>query len=346
MGLKPTLPDFISTATLDIVHFFFFGIILCSTVLRLVFRKWVVPRLGADDIYIVFSMAFVFAFIIVSHFERMAYENVYNVIVELPAELQTWLHSDYTLQQFAVALGLKFYDNFTQTISVTLAKLAFVSFYRRLTQIRSHRIVLRGIDVILIINCVSNCLVFLWTTDPISCYFHIDRFEGGATCDWVIDPIGAVIASCALHIFVDILLCGLPWVVLWKMQISMHDRFKLVLIYSVGLTSLACSALRLWSLDQADLTQIEVLKSDFIFVLTTTVEAYAAILCANLPILAGGFMKLSKWKPERSQVYYQHQYATDQSALTSSGRSTSLSKPKSPYFYDDVEMQHSAFKWT
>ena len=97
---------------------------------------------------------------------------------------------------------------------------------------------------------------------------------------------------------------------------------KLVAIYSVGFISMACSISRVWSLWAAKMDWMDVIRGQFILTFTTMLEAFAAIICANMPVLSGGFLRLQKIQRELSAASVYQQSNTSPSIFASNHKSS------------------------
>ncbi|KAI9752935.1 MAG: hypothetical protein M1815_000192 [Lichina confinis] len=276
---------FVPTSTLDAINFTFFAIVFTATVLRLLTRAFLLPKLGTDDLHVTLALAFGLSYIIILHFEVGHLEWIHKDIIDLPKEQQE-VQTEAQWHHYTHAIRLLIFDNMTQLWATSFAKLSLMAFYRRITPFRKHRMALYIIDAMIVGNGISHTMVTAFATRPVPCQFNFGAYRD--TCAWVLKTIVALSMSSGFQIFIDILACSLPWVVLRKLKINRAIKIKLVLMYSSGLLSMAFSAVRIYAVNYKDLTHVDWLEAQFRFDMWSVIEPFTAILCVNVPGLVAG----------------------------------------------------------
>jgi hypothetical protein len=288
--MKRYTAEFLSLGVVDVLNFSLFNLVLLSTAFRVVSRQFLVPKIGLDDILAVVAAAFALAYIIVIHFEYDCWERLYITVKDVPAA-EADFSSPYQAHWFSNGLRLAIFDNVTQLLSLSFAKLSLVAFYRRITtHRRSHRIALDIITAIIVGNAISQVLVLFFSTKPVKCNYDYEHYQ--STCTWVVNTLQLLIVNGAVQILIDLCCIIMPWVVLRELHTSRQTKVKLVSMYSVGCITLSFSAIRMWAVNNGGLDWKQWLNSQFPFEFWSLIEAFAAILCINIPALVAGGTKL------------------------------------------------------
>ncbi|KAI9673840.1 MAG: hypothetical protein M1829_003958 [Trizodia sp. TS-e1964] len=290
---NPLTMLYLLVSSVDAIFFSFFAVAFVTTVLRVLSRNYISAKLGLDDYYVILSVIFMFVFACILHGEFSADDRIYYSLITRPVEEQDTL-IDSELRAFSDSYRHQIFDNVTQIISVSLAKLSLLAFYRRIVStVRKHMMVLYALEAIVIMATIAQAIPILFSTRPISCpynyYDHIDD------CEFIVDSYHLVMAGSAINIFIDLCCVGLPWFLIPKLQMSL----KLIAMYSLGVINITCSAFRIPALNLEGLSWHDWLESQFAFSMWSIAECFSAIVCVNVPGIFAAITRFRRHnKPE------------------------------------------------
>ncbi|KAF1944898.1 hypothetical protein EJ02DRAFT_478672, partial [Clathrospora elynae] len=166
-------------------------------------------------------------------------------------------------------------------IALAITKISILLQYRRIFTVRELRIPLHVVMVICVLLGITTLFTSIFTCVPVSAYWQILK-QPSAKC---IPDKTLWYTNAGLNITTDLLVAFLPVRVIWKLQISKHQRFALLGILTIGWVVCVVSFLRLHAL-----TVLVAHPQDNSWYGSATaywsaIEVNLAIVCASLPAL-------------------------------------------------------------
>ncbi|KAK4185894.1 hypothetical protein QBC35DRAFT_502750 [Podospora australis] len=166
----------------------------------------------------------------------------------------------------------------TWTVGTTAFKLSVLALYVRVFSIKAMRVMSYILMGLTVSYCVSFLVVFLTTCSPDISQLWNPRPDGFCR-DMNIGQLGSVSTNLGL----DILIIILPMPFLWKLQMSLRNKFFVTLVFSLGFITIGIMIWRIHDL-------ITKKEEDFVqgmptLALSTTLELWICIIIACIPTM-------------------------------------------------------------
>ncbi|QDS72118.1 hypothetical protein FKW77_003760 [Venturia effusa] len=234
-------------------------------------------------------------------------------------------------------------------VSTSATKVSILLFYRRLakgTISTPFRYAVKAAIASVVIYLLYFFINLIFTCNPVEAFWkQVDpvwatQHKGEFRCH---GEASNLIASAVVSVLHDFIACGLPVLLLWKLQISKNQKLALGSLFSLGLFVCLAGILRLAAIPHLYFNTYDTTWDALPALLWLAVEAHIAVICASAPALKAYF----KGSPAPSRY---SPWPSDYS-LSRSGSSTSSTKKyrfekKSVPVVTDEEILGSYFNTT
>ncbi|KAF2196502.1 hypothetical protein GQ43DRAFT_476273 [Delitschia confertaspora ATCC 74209] len=190
----------------------------------------------------------------------------------------------------------------TYIISLTLAKLSILFFYRAIASRTNFRRIVHGTIIFLTLSTLAITIgnIFqcehppdAWSTAQFFSQFEKpgERGKNGRRVGKCYSPTTLYVISAAVNLFTDVVILLLPIPTLLSLRVPISKRLALVAIFSVGIMAIVASCVRMWimALWAESLGNNSKFGADLL--LWGQVEVNAGITSASVPFLRLLFRK-------------------------------------------------------
>ncbi|KAE8149074.1 hypothetical protein BDV25DRAFT_130690 [Aspergillus avenaceus] len=257
-----------SQQDLQIGSYITFGVAMVVVGTRLYARRFLLGKLGADDVLIILAA-------LTSIVEVATVPKMYECGVGRHLRDLTEPEQECTRKWAWISQVVYF-------ISLGLAKCSMVALYLRLATDKTHIIFLYGIGAIIMGHGIAATLVASFICQPISILWN-PKFPRGC-----LDLMSFNYFNGAFHIITDILLALLPIPIVKKLQVNSRRKVGLIIVFGIGILTICASIAR-------QITTFMALDSrDFQWnwsaaELTTCLEINMCLICASVPAMRSLF---------------------------------------------------------
>ncbi|KAK8172583.1 hypothetical protein BKA80DRAFT_196634, partial [Phyllosticta citrichinensis] len=252
----------------------FFGVLAYATVAARLWARVIVNRnSGLDDALIVMALIFT---------------SGLAISVMLGSRLYGF---DRHVWDLTPALGVQSREATTYIIATGITKISILCFYRRIASgtVANWFLYATWASIAFV---VAYMIAFLGTLffgcSPISAFWNQVDAEWLVTNDgkWhCINEPGNLLAASSVSIVQDFLACGLPYLLLRKLQMSRRQKIALTAVFGVGIFLCVTGILRIYYIRLLFYTTYDITWAAQPCWLWTAVEAELAIVCASAPAL-------------------------------------------------------------
>lgn len=126
----------------------------------------------------------------------------------------------------------------TYMVSTTLIKVSILCFYRRITGSLTNKFVywVWGTMILCIVYGILFSLLILFVCSPVIGFFRIFDAAWRMQNDLSCHNEGAIIVACAaISTVQDLVICALPVLLIWNLQIGKRQKIALCGIFGMGL---------------------------------------------------------------------------------------------------------------
>ncbi len=132
-------------------------------------------------------------------------------------------------------------------VSTTFIKISILMFYRRITGSLTHTFVYMvwGSIVLCVIYGLVYILLIVFMCTPVAGYFYMFDLVWRSSHEMYCRNEGAIVVSCAIMSTVqDLVICMLPVLLIWNLQIAQRQKIALCGIFGLGLVTCVCGIMR------------------------------------------------------------------------------------------------------
>ncbi|OJD36694.1 uncharacterized protein BKCO1_10000113 [Diplodia corticola] len=175
--------------------------------------------------------------------------------------------------------------------STCLTKISILSFYRRLgrgTYTTTFLLIVQTNMALIVAYLVSFSIVLVLTCRPVAAYwlqFSVVWAAQERNSYRCVNEAANTIAANAVSIAQDLVACGLPSVLLWKLQMGRGKKFLLGALLGLGILPCIAGLLRLLYTVRAYSGTYDATWAAHPIFVWTVVETHLGILCACAPAL-------------------------------------------------------------
>ncbi|EMD94642.1 hypothetical protein COCC4DRAFT_147404 [Bipolaris maydis ATCC 48331] len=258
-----------------IVLLMFLGVTFLVYVARMWARIAISKNTGLDDILISLSMIPLFGLTIATVLGIRIYGYQWH----------SWDQTTETLvtsREIALAIELLY------MISTSLIKVSILCFYRRITGRLTHQFVywVYATIAFCVIYGVVFTFVILFTCTPIEGFWRYFDIAWRIQNKLVCRDEGAIIVACAAISSVqDFIICLLPVLLIWNLQISKRQKLALCGIFGMGLITCFCGLMRTYYATKLYYFTYDITWIAYYGWIWTNLEAQLAVICASAPSL-------------------------------------------------------------
>ncbi|KAI4643672.1 hypothetical protein J4E93_006684 [Alternaria ventricosa] len=238
---------------------------------RLVISK----NFGLDDILVSMAMLPLFGLTISSVLGIRIYGFQWHVWDQTQETL-------VTTREIAFAIELNY------MLTSTLIKVSILCFYRRIGDRLTNQFIywVYGTIAFCIVYGIAFTIAIVFTCTPVIGFFRLFdiswRLQNELTCR----NEGALIVACAvISLFQDFIICLLPVLLIWNLQISKRQKVGLCAIFGVGLITCICGIMRTFYAAKLYYFTYDITWAAYSGWVWTTLEAQLAVMCASAPSL-------------------------------------------------------------
>ena len=168
-----------------------------------------------------------------------------SAVVHIAASHGLGQHQDALSEgSFAIYAKNYYISNILFLITIYFAKISLVFFIMRLTPVRTTIHICYGLIAGITAWTIATTIALALQCNPPRPWDYIETAKH--TCNVNIPALYASIG--AIDILTDLAIVLMPVVIVWNVQISLHQRFTVIGVFACRLAVCVCSALRLSSL--------------------------------------------------------------------------------------------------
>lgn len=252
-------------------------LVMIITLARLWVRKYRSRAIGADDILIIPAAIGCVAYISLDIAQESAGclgKHIYECTYQEFRWFYELAHCCFPIFYFTV---------FCVKISITLAN-------RRITGMTSNKWQIAHWTYLALLICIMPICVFLniFPCSPIATYFTLQSIAEVADPKTIkcLDQNAISLATRYLHIITDWLLLPVPLIIIWRLQMPVSRKVRLMLVFCVGLISSVASIIRN-VLTERLVTDVDVTYDYYTIYAWNIVDIFFATIVASLPALNG-----------------------------------------------------------
>ncbi|EUC40350.1 hypothetical protein COCMIDRAFT_109065 [Bipolaris oryzae ATCC 44560] len=253
----------------------FLGVTFLVYVARMWARIAISKNTGLDDILISAAMIPLFGLTIAT-------------VLGIRIYGYQWHSWDQTTETLVTSRAIALAIELLYMISTSLIKVSILCFYRRITGRLTHQFVYWVYATIAF--CVIYGVVFtfaiLFTCTPIEGFWRYFDIAWRIQNELVCRDEGALIVACAAISSVqDFIICLLPVLLIWNLQISKRQKLALCGIFGMGLITCFCGLMRTYYATKLYYFTYDITWIAYYGWIWTNLEAQLAVICASAPSL-------------------------------------------------------------
>lgn len=293
--------------------FIFFSITILVYVARMWARFTISKNLGLDDFLISVAMLPLIGLTI-------------STVLGIRVYGYQWHVWDQTARSLVATRKIALSIELNYVASTVFTKVSLLCFYRRISERLTNQFVhwVFGMIVFCSIYGIIIFFIILWTCTPIEGfwrYFDIAwRLQHKLECR---DEGALIVACAAISSVQDLIICLLPVLLIWNLQISKRQKFGLCGIFGLGLITFICGLMRTFYATKLYYFSYDTSWIAYDGWVWTTLEAHLAVICASAPSLKVFFSRY--FSQRTSPTAYS---ISDSRGKTPDIKSTSQASPK------------------
>ncbi|QDS73569.1 hypothetical protein FKW77_001161 [Venturia effusa] len=229
----------------------------------------------------------------------------------------------------------------TYVVSTSLTKISILLFYKRLSEgavSKGFRFAVRLCIGFVVAYMVTFLATLFLTCRPINSYWNQVSIPWARSHEEGVDyrcfdEAADILAASAVSIVQDFIVCGLPTLLFWKLQLPRRQKLALGAIFGVGFFLCITGILRIIYITNIFFHTYDVTWATEPVWTWTAVEAHLAIVCASAPALKVFFRQYlsvssmtGSWKDSsRRRSFFRKEYS-EKAGFTTFGTSSTASK--------------------
>ncbi|KAF1996320.1 hypothetical protein P154DRAFT_498638 [Amniculicola lignicola CBS 123094] len=218
-----------------------------------------------------------------------------------------WHSWDQTATTFVTSRQIALVIEILYLTSTSLIKISILCFYRRITSGSISKVFVYwvwGSIVFVIVYCITFIFTIVFSCVPVEGYWHMFDLAWRLKHELKCHNEGAEIVSVVvISTLQDFVICALPIVLVWNLQIPRRQKAALIGIFGLGLLTCVCGIMR---------TYYAIYVYYFTYDITwwanpgwvwTALEADLGVICASAPALKIFFRRYFNLSANRSNGY-------------------------------------------
>ncbi|KAF2120322.1 hypothetical protein BDV96DRAFT_567058 [Lophiotrema nucula] len=243
-----------------------------------------------------------------------------------------WHAWDQTAETYITTRQITLAIEVLYIVATSLIKVSILCFYRRITHGSISKTFIYWVwasILFVIAYCITFVFVIIFSCTPVSGYWHLFDLKWRLTHELKCHNEGAeIVAVVVISTALDFLICALPVVLVWNLQIPRRQKAALIGIFGLGLVTCVCGILRMYYAIYVYYYTYDITWYAFYGWIWTALEADLGVICASAPALKVFFHRYFNLSGNRSTNGYSNgKKASNGQPSTESGKWKSASYP-------------------